>query len=164
MRKAMQSWPFRIGALVLVGIVLYGAAYTLLPRAADGVSVTVVQCATIQDTVVYACPGTTLFHRTFTDEATVSGVRTALDGMHDVGPFTNVACTGEWEQSRVYTFDLLWHGRVVQTYVAPTNRESRCWWDVTTLGVPQAATEGPTTTWKEVVRLTGMPDVPIPAP
>jgi len=163
MRKTLQSWPVRIGALMLVGIVLYGAAYTLLPRTADSVSVTVLQCATVQATVVYDCPGTTLFHRTFADKATVSAVRRALDGMHEVGPFTNVACTGDWEQSRVYRFDLLWHGLQVQSYVAPTNRESRCWWNVKTLGVPQAATEGPTT-WKEVVRLTGMPDIPIPAP
>jgi hypothetical protein len=163
MRKAMQSWPVRLGALVLVGIVLYRAAYTLLPRTADRVSVTVVQCATLHNTVVYACPGRTLFHRTFADEATVSAVRTTLDGMHYVGPFTNVACTGEWEQSRIYSIDLLWHGLVVQTYAAPTNRESRCWWNVTTLGVPQAALEGPTT-WRDVLRLTGMPDVPIRAP
>jgi hypothetical protein len=163
MRKAMQSWPVRIGALALVGVVLYGAAYALLPRTVDRVSVTVLQCATVQATVVYDCPGTTLFHRTFADEATVSAVRRGLDAMHEVGPFTNVACTGAWEQSRVYRFDLLWHGLVAQTYVAPTNRESRCWWNVTTLGVPQAATEAPTT-WKELVGLTGMPDVPIPAP
>jgi hypothetical protein len=163
MRKAMQSWPVRIGALALVGVVLYGAAYALLPRTADRVSVTVLQCATVQATVVYDCPGTTLFRRTLADEAIVSAVRRGLDAMHEVGPFTNVACTGAWEQSRVYIFDLLWHGLVAQTYAAPTNRESRCWWNVTTLGVPQAATEAPTT-WKELVRLTGMPDVPIPAP
>lgn len=163
MRKAMQSWPVRLGALVLLGIVFYGAAYTLLPRTVDRVSITVLQCATVQATVVYDCPGTTLFHRTIADEATVSAVRQALDTMHEVGPFTNVACTGDWGQSRVYRFDLLWHGLVAQTYAAPTNQESRCWWNVTTLGAPQAATEGPTT-WKELARLTGMPDVPMPAP
>lgn len=163
MRKALQLWPVRVGALVLIGIVLYGAAYTVLPHPANRVSVTVLQCATIQATVVYDCSGTTLFHRTFADEATVAAVRRALATMRDVGLFINVACTREWEQSRIYSFDLLWHGLVVQTYVAPTNRESRYWWDVTTIGAPQAATEGPTT-WKEVVRLTGMPDVPIPAP
>src|SRR5215831_14673001 len=64
MRKAMQLWPVRIGALALVGVVLYGAAYALLPRTVDHVSVTVLQCATVQATVVYDCPGTTLFHRT----------------------------------------------------------------------------------------------------
>jgi hypothetical protein len=164
MRNAMQSWPIRIGTLALVGIVLYGSAYTFLPRTTDSLSVTVVQCATLQDTVVYACPGTTLFHRTFADADTVSAVRRALDGMHEVGPFTSVACTGDWEQSRVYRFDLLWHGLQVQSYVVPTNRESRCWWNVTTLGVPQAATEGPANTWKELVGLTGMPDLPVPAP
>jgi hypothetical protein len=148
---------------VLLGIVFYGAAYTLLPRTVDRVSITVLQCATVQATVVYDCPGTTLFHRTIADEATVSAVRQALDTMHEVGPFTNVACTGDWGQSRVYRFDLLWHGLVAQTYAAPTNQESRCWWNVTTLGAPQAATEGPTT-WKELARLTGMPDIPIPAP
>lgn len=163
MRKAMQSWRVRIGAPVLAAIVLYGAAYSLLPRAADSVTVTVLQCTTVQGTVVYDCPGTTIFHQTLADEATVSAVRTTLDRMHDVGPFTNVTCTGGWEQSRVHIFDLLWRGLVVQSYAAPTNRESRCWWDVTTLGVTQAATEG-ATTWMELVRLIGMPDIPIRAP
>lgn len=148
---------------MLAAIVHYGSAHSLLPRTADSVSVTVLQCATVQGTVVYDCPGTTIFHRTFADEATVSAVRTTLDGMHDVGPFTNVACTGGWGQSRVYIFDLLWRGLVGQSYAAPTNRESRSWWDVTVLGVPQAATEG-ATTWMELVRLTGMPDVPVRAP
>jgi hypothetical protein len=163
MRKVLKSWPVRIGALVLAAIVLYGSAYSLLPRTADSVSVTVLQCATVQSTVVYDCPGTTLFHRTFVDEVTVAALRTTLDAMHEVGPFITVQCTGGWGQSRVYIFDLLWHGKVVQSYAAPTNQESRCWWEVTTLGVPQAATEG-ATTWMELVRLTGMPDIPIRAP
>src|SRR5690242_5235915 len=82
MHKMMKLWPFRIGVLVLSGIVLYATAYTLLPRTADGVSVTVLQCATVQTEPVDDCPGTTLFHRTFTDDATVSGVLTTLDRMH----------------------------------------------------------------------------------
>lgn len=163
MRKAMQSWWVRIGALALAAIALYGSAYSLLPRAAGSVTVTVLQCATVQGTVVYDCPGATIFHRTFADEATVSAVRTTLEGMHDVGPFTSVTCTGGWGQSRVYIFDLLWRGLVVQSYAAPTNRESRCWWNITTLGVPQAATEV-ATTWMELLRLTGIPDVPVRAP
>jgi hypothetical protein len=96
MRKALQSWPVRIGALVLAGIVLYGATYTLLPGTADSVSVTVVQCATAQVGTVYTCPGTTLFQWTFTDAATVSEVRSTLEGMHEVGPFTHVWCAGNW--------------------------------------------------------------------
>jgi hypothetical protein len=164
MRRAMRSWPVRIGALALAGLLLYVAAYHFLPRTADRVSVTVVQCATPQHDTVYTCPGATLFHRTFTDAATVSDVRSTLEGMHEVGPFTRVWCSGDWGQSRVYRFDLLWHGLVVQTYVAPTSQDSRCWWYMTTLGVPQTATEGPTTIWKDLVRLTGMPDLPIPGP
>jgi hypothetical protein len=82
MRTVLTSWRFRIGGLVLSSIVLYGTAFTLLPRTADGVSVTVLQCATVQVNPVDDCPGTTLFHQTFTDEATVSGVRTTLDQMH----------------------------------------------------------------------------------
>lgn len=163
MRKVLKSWPIRIGVLVLAVIVLYMTAYNLLPRTADSVSVTVVQCATLQGTVVYDCPGTTLFHRTFADEATVSVLRTTLDAMHTGVPLLTLQCTGGWGQSRVYIFDLLWHGLVVQSYAAPTSRESRCWWEATTLGVPQAATEG-ATTWMALVRLTGMPDVPIRAP
>ena len=156
--------PLRIGALVLAGIVLYGTAFLLLPRTADSVSVTVLQCATVHFFAVDDCPGTTIFHRTFAKEATVSAVRTALDGMDYVGPFTQVACNGGWEQTRVYIVDLLWHGVVVKSYVAPVDKTGgRCWWEVTTLGVLQMATEG-ATTWTEVVRLTGMPDVPTTVP
>lgn len=98
MHKVLKSWPVRIGALVLATIVLYGSAYSLLPRTADSVSVTVLQCATVQGAVVYDFPGTTLFHRTFVDEATVSALRTTLDAMHDVGPFITVQCNGGWGQ------------------------------------------------------------------
>jgi hypothetical protein len=159
MRKAMQSWPFRIGVLVLSGIVLYGTAYTLLPRTADGVSVTVLQCATVQWMPVDECPGTTIFHRTFTDQATVSGVRTTLDQMHyEVrGIFDHRQSNGGWQQTRVYRIDLLWHGSAVKSYAAPY---PHIWWDVTTLVfVAQWAPDGPTT-WKDLVRLTGMPLAP----
>ncbi len=81
----------------LAGLLLYGTAFLLLPRTADSVLVTVRQCATVQDAAHlqtdFACLGTTIFERTFTDEATVSALRAALDGIHEVTPiFNNVAC------------------------------------------------------------------------
>jgi hypothetical protein len=164
MGKALKSWPFRIGALMLAGLVLYGTAFALLPRTADRVAVTVVQCATVSPLFLDECPGTTIFHRSFSREATVSALRNVLDGMHYFGLFDNVNCNGGWETTRVYSVDLLWHGIVVKRYVAPVEQlGGRCWWDVMTLGVWQTATEG-TTTWAELVRLTGMPVIPTPEP
>jgi hypothetical protein len=167
MRKAMKSWPFRISALVLSGIVLYAMAYTLLPRTADGVSVTVVQCATVQPVQTdFDCQGTTIFRRTFTDEATVSALRAALDGLHEVPPlFNSVECNAgdACAPTRVYTFDLLWHGIVVKGYRASVHGEARALWDATTLGVELPATEG-STTWQDLVRLTGIPVVPTAVP
>ncbi len=98
----IQSRRRRIEALVvlvvLAGLLLYGTAFFLLPRTADSVSVTVHQCATVQDTAhlraEFACLGTTLFQRTFTDEATVSALRAALDGIHAVTPWAFLPCNG----------------------------------------------------------------------
>jgi hypothetical protein len=175
MRKVMQSWPFRIGALVLSrlvalvlsGLVLYATACTLLPRMADGVSVTVVQCATVQPVETeFDCQGTTVFRRTFTDEATVSAVRATLDGLHEVTPvFNSVECNAgsECAPTQVYSFDLLWHGSVVRSYLASVHNGYRIFWAVRTLGVELPATEG-STTWQELVRLTGMPVVPTAVP
>jgi hypothetical protein len=163
MRKAMQSWPFRIGALVLSAIMLYATACTLLPRTADGVSVTVLQCATVHVEPVDDCPGTTLLHRTFTDTAIVSGVRTTLDQLpYEVRSiFDHRQSNGVWEQTGVYRVDLLWHGIAVKSYmglyVAPY---PPFWWDVTTLGIVQLWAPGDSTTWQDLVRLTGMPLAP----
>jgi hypothetical protein len=158
LREAMKAWLFGVVVPVLAGIVLYGTAFTLLPRTADGVSVTVVQCATVQWMPVDECPGTTIFHRAFTDTATVSGVRTTLDQLHyEVNSIFDHPQSNYWEQTRVYRIDLLWHGRAVKSYVAPY---PPIWWDVTTLGlVAQWAPDGPTT-WQDLVRLTGMPLAP----
>jgi hypothetical protein len=95
----IQSRRRRIEALVVLVVLaslLCGTAFLLLPRTADGVAVTVRQCATVQDAAHlqtdFACVGTTLFERTVTDEATVSALRAALDGIHEVNPvFNNVA-------------------------------------------------------------------------
>src|SRR5215469_11063197 len=125
MRKAaLKAWLFGVVAPTLVGIVLYTSAYLLLPPTADGVSVTVHQCVTVQDAqhagALLDCQGTTLFRRTFTDEATVSAVRAALDGIHPLGLFTTLNCNGGslCEPTQVYSFDLLWHGSAVKSYMA----------------------------------------------
>jgi hypothetical protein len=101
----------------------------------------------------------TLFHRTFTDSTTVSGVRTTVDQLHYEyrSIFDHRQSNGGWEQTRVYRINLLWHGIAVKRYVAPY---FHIWWDVTTLGgVQQWAPDGQTT-WQDLVRLTGMPLAP----
>lgn len=148
LRQALKAWLFGVVVPVLSGIVLYGTASILLPRTADGVSVTVVQCATVQVDPVNECPGTTIFHRTFTDTATVSGVRTTLDQLpYEVKSiFDHRQSNAPLEQTRVYRIDLLWHGSAVKSYAAPY---PHIWWDVTTLGVvAQWAPDGPTT-WQD---------------
>jgi hypothetical protein len=170
----MQSRRRRIESLValvvLAGLLLCGTAFLLLPRTADSVSVTVRQCATVQDAAhlrtEFACLGTTIFQRTFTDEATVSALRAALDGIHELSPFANVTCNGGslCLPTRIYHFDLLWHGTVVKSYWASVHRGYRIFWEVTTLGVwVDAAMEGPMT-WQDVTRLTGMPVEPTAVP
>ena len=159
LREALKAWLLGVVVPVLSGIGLYGTASILLPRTADSVSVTVVQCASVQVDPVDECPGTTIFHRTFADTATVSGVRTTLDQLHyEVKSiFDQQQSNGGWEQTRVYRIDLLWHGSAVRSYAAPY---PHIWWDVTTLGVvAQWAPDGPTT-WQGLVRLTGMPLAP----
>ena len=166
----MQSRTRRIEALVvLAGLVLCGTASLLLSRTADGVSVTVRQCATVQDAqhlrTAFACLGTTLFQRTFTDEATVSALRAALDGIHKLSPLTNVSCNagGDCLPTRIYRFDLLWNGTPMKSYWASVHKGYRIFWEVRTLGVELGATEGPTT-WQDVTRLTGMPVEPTAVP
>jgi hypothetical protein len=163
MRKMLKSWPFRVGVLVLSGMVLYGTAYTLLPRTADGVSVTMVQCATVQPVQTdFDCQGTPVFRRTFTDEATVSAVRATLDGVHEVPPlFNNVECNAGslCEPQQDCSFDLLWHGSVVRSYLVSVHWGYPVFWAVSTLGLELWAT-GSSTTWQDLVRLTGMPVVP----
>ena len=152
--------------MVLASLVLCGTAFLLLPRTADGVSVTVRQCASVQDAqhlrTEFACLGTTIFERTFTDEATVSALRAALDGIHKLSPLTNVSCNagGDCLPTRIYRFDLLWYGTPMKSYWASVHKGYRIFWEVTTLGVwVDAAMEGPTT-WQDVTRLTGMPVEP----
>jgi hypothetical protein len=168
----IQSRRRRLEALValvvLAGLLLYGTAFLLLPRTADSVAVTVRQCATVQDAAhlqtYFTCLGTTLFERTFTDEATVSALRAALDGIHEVTPiFNNETCNGGslCLPTRIYSFDLLWHGAVVRSYWASVNAG---FWAVTTLGVELPATEEGPTTWQDVTRLTGMPGEPTAVP
>jgi hypothetical protein len=165
MRRVLRSWPFRVVVVVLAGIVLYRTCYTLLPSTADSVSVTVVLYASPPAySLVPDASTTTLFQRTFTDEATVSGVRATLDGMHYVGAFDHVGCNGGFSATRDYFVNLLWHGSAVKSYEALGDASGfRCFWRVTTLGVQQVATER-ATTWTDVVRLTGMPVVPTAAP
>jgi len=170
----VQSRRRRIEALVvlvvLAGLLLCGMAFLLLPRTADGVAVTVRQCATVQDAAhletEFACLGTTIFQRTFTDEATVSALRAALDGIHEVGPFDIVPCNAGTEclPTRVYHFDLLWHGAVVKSYWASVHMGYRIFWEVRTSGVPLPALEDGPTTWQDVTRLTGMPVEPTAVP
>jgi hypothetical protein len=166
----IQSRRRRIDALVvlavLAGLLLYGTAFLLLPRTADSVAVTVRQCASVQDAAhlqtSFACLGTTLFQRTFTDAATVSALRAALGGIHELSPLTNVSCNAGslCLPTRIYSFDLLWHGTVLKSYWASVHRGYRIFWEVTTRGVwVDAALEGPTT-WQDVTRLTGMPVEP----
>jgi hypothetical protein len=167
----VQSRRRRIEALVvlvvLAGLLLYGTAFFLLPRTADSMSVTVRQCATVQDAAhlqtYFTCLGTTLFQQTFTDAATVSALRAALDGIHEVNPvFNSVACNAGslCLPTRVYSFDLQWHGAVVKSYWASVNAG---FWKVTTLGVELPATEDGPTTWQDLTRLTGMPCKPTAA-
>jgi hypothetical protein len=152
--------PVRIRVLVLSGIVLFGivldgTAYNLLPRTANSVSVTVVQCATVQPVHQDSgldCQGTTVFRRTFTDEATVSAVHAALDGLHEeVAIFANINCNAGslCTPTQVYSFDLLWHGRVVRSY--RTSVPDVHVWAVRTLGLELWAA-GDSTTWQDVVR------------
>jgi hypothetical protein len=151
-----------LSGIMLSGIVLDGAAYTLLPRTADGVSVTVLRCATVQPVQPVQdfwldCQGTTVFRRTFTDEATVSAVHAMLDGLPEqVSIFANISCNGGdlCAPTYVYSFDLLWHGCVVRSYVTSTPNQ---YWAVRTLGLELWATGDPTT-WQDLVRLTGMPN------
>jgi hypothetical protein len=157
-----------VAGIVLSGIVLDGTAYYLLPRTADGVSVTVLQCATVQPVQPVQhfgldCQGTSVFRRTFTDEATVSAVHAMLDGLPDGLPeqvtiFTKIACNGGslCAPTRVYRFDLLWHGCVVRSSVTSVPLQ---YWAVRTLGLQLWAPEG-LTTWQDLVRLTGMPVAP----
>jgi hypothetical protein len=87
--------------------------------------------------------------------ATISAARDALNGMHY--EFRNANCNlGYDTPTDVYTFALVWHGVVVETYVVTS---ATCYWAVTTLGVqtPQTVLAGPTT-WEDLLRLTGMPD------
>jgi hypothetical protein len=108
-------WPFRIrvlvlSAIVLSGLVVDGTTYYLVPRTADGVSVTVLQCATVQPVQDSGldCQGTTVFRRTFTDEATVAAVHTTLDGLPEqVSIFANISCNAgdECAPTQVYSFD-----------------------------------------------------------
>jgi hypothetical protein len=159
MRKIVKSWEFRVGALVLAGIVLYATAYTLLPRTADGVSVTEVRCAVVQTETIFDCQGTTVFRRTLTNDATVSAVRTTLDGIHAVTPnFYDLACNAGslCGPTQIYSFDLRWHGSVVRTYVASVHGGYPVHWAVRTLGLELPATEG-STSWQDLKRLTGMP-------
>jgi hypothetical protein len=156
----MQSWPFRIGALVVSGMALYAMACTLLPRTADSVSVTEIRCATVQTETYFACQGKTVFRRSVTDEATVSAIRTTLDGIHAVTPWNpaGIVCNAgdECGPTQVYSFDLLWHGSVVRSYVASVHGGYPVFWAVRTLGAELPATEG-STTWQDLKRLTGMP-------
>jgi len=156
MRKAMQLWPVRIGALALVGVVLYGAAYALLPRTVDHVSVTVLQCKTVQpvQNSAFDCQLTTIFRRTFTDAATLSAVHATLDGLpEEVGIFANLNCNAGslCDPTQVYTFDLLWHGRVVRSYVTSARNGTpiNYYFAVRTLGVELWATGArrPGRTW-----------------
>ena len=161
MCKMMESWPFRVGALVLTAIVLYPTAYTLLPRTADGVTVTVARCATVYS--AFDCRGTTVFRRTFTDEATVSAVHATLDGLRAVNPWTNISCNAGTlcDPTHIYSFDLLWHGRVVRSYLVSVHGAFPVFWAVSTLGLelPATETEG-APTWQDLTRLTGMPVAP----
>jgi hypothetical protein len=127
------------------------------------VSVTVVQCATVQPVPFsgdyFECQGTAVFRRIFTDEATVSAVHATLDGLpEEVSLFANNTCeAGSLCAPRhVYRIDMLWHGHVVRSYVT---LNSTAYWSVRTLGLELWATDGPTT-WQDLVRLTGMPLAP----
>jgi hypothetical protein len=169
MRKVMTSWPLRIGALVLSAIVLDGTVSILVPLTADGVSVTVRQCATVQlvQDSGLDCQGTTVFRRTFTDEATVSAVHATLDGLPEqVGIVANINCNAGslCAPTQVYSFDLLWHGSVVRSYrTSAHNGYPLYYWAVRTLGLELWATGG-STTWQDMVRLTGVPVAPNSAP
>jgi hypothetical protein len=169
MRTMMKSWRFRVGVLVLSGVVLYATAYTYLPRTADGVSVTVLQCAAVQPVQDsgFDCQGTIVFRRTFTDEATVSAVHATLDGLpEEVGIFANAQCNAGslCTPTRVYSFDLLRHGSVVRSYLTSVhNAYPIGYWVVRTLGLELRATGG-STTWQDVVRLTGTPVAPSGVP
>jgi hypothetical protein len=155
-----------VAGIVLAGIVLDGTAYDLLPRTADGVSVSVLQCAPGQPVQVSEvdCPGTTVFRRTFTDKATVSAVHATLDGLpEEVGLFANINCNegSLCAPRQVYRFDLLWHGSVVRSYLASPNTVN--YFAVRTLGLELWAAWGPTT-WQDMVRLTGVPVAPTRVP
>jgi hypothetical protein len=166
MRRILRSPVVRIGALMLACIAVYPSAYLLLPGTADGVSVTVLQCATVQPVqdsrTVFDCQGATVLRRTFTDEATVSAVHTMLDGLHELSLFSDVSCNAgdECAPTHVYSFDLLWHGWVVRSYVTSVPLQ---YWAVRTLGLELWAPEG-LTTWQDLVRLTGMPVFPTAGP
>jgi hypothetical protein len=156
-----------VSGVVLAGIVLDGTAYNLLPRTADSVSVTVLNCATaqpVQDSGLVDCQGTTVFRRTFTDEATVSAVHATLDGLpEELGIFANLNCNAGslCTPTQVYSFDLLWHGRVVRSYLASVHNGIPIdyYFAVRTLGLELWATGG-STTWLDVVRLTSVPVAP----
>jgi hypothetical protein len=162
--RILRSPDVRIGALLLACIAVYPTAYLLLPRTADGVSVTVVQCTSVQPAqyprTEFDCQGPTVFGQTFTDEATVSAVHATLDGLHEyVNSSTEGICNAAGSvcaQTRVYTFDLLWHGIAVKSYRASVHGGYPTFWDATTLGVELTTTEG-STTWQDLTRLTGMP-------
>jgi hypothetical protein len=82
-------------------------------------------------------------------------------------PLAILECQAGCRQFLIYRFDLLWHGVVVESYVAPINQGGRCWWSVTTLGIERLATDYGSTPWQDLVRLTKMPDVsrvPPPVP
>jgi hypothetical protein len=59
------------------------------------------------------------------------GAKCGLNGMHY--EFRNANCNlGYDTPADVYTFALVWHGVIVETYVITS---ATCYWDVTTLGV-----------------------------
>lgn len=167
-RRRIEALVALVALVVLAGLLLYGTAFFLLPRTADSVAVTVRQCATVQDAThlqtYFTCLGTTIFERTFTNEATVSALRAALDGIHAVTPlFNTVTCNAGslCLRTRIYRFDLLRQGAVVRSYWASVNAG---FWAVTTLGVELPATDDGPTTWQDVTRLTGMPGKPTAVP
>jgi hypothetical protein len=145
----------RAGVGLIAALALYVAAYSVLPRTADMLTVTVQRYATDQDYTQGLGTSHTRFQRTFTEGATVSAARDALNGMHY--EFRNANCNLGYDMpTDVYTFALVWHSVVVETYVVTS---ATCYWEVTTLGVPtpQTVLAGPTT-WEDLLRLTGMPD------
>ena len=154
----MNSWRGRVIGAVLIALTLFVGTYTVLPRIADGLTVTVTKAPSA--TPPFG-PARVIFKRSYSG-STVGEVHDELGRLARAGLNQNVGCPLDLQADAHYTDDLLfsWHGRPVQEY-ATDNSDGCGSWSIHTLGVPDLTPSYTVAgSWQHLACLTALPLFP----